>query len=358
MADQNKDLLARLTDLSEGAIQRISEAPGAEKAYQATQGPGRTGRRPPAAHARLRGDREAARCAREEGGRAGEAEGGAQDLVSAQQARPDDEGRRRAEEAQRALTLRGRHPQPQRRRHDLEPRGSRPDRLAVDLERQRLGCVYRQGRRPQELDLGVREVLAAVQLRRRREEVELVHVPDQDHVEEAVVLPRVRARASSRLRASGRWRRSRRASRPPAGRRRPARPTRVFCHARNSRVERVEERRLAAEPLRHRVRAPRDGAAHAGRADVGEEAALAACELYPADVDRRASRRRARRAPRRRSRRDAVAAHEVLSRARRAAPRSRAVRPRDAVDDLVDGAVAADDDEQRALALRRAACAR
>jgi cell division septum initiation protein DivIVA len=35
MADQTKDLLARLTDLSEGAIQRISEAPGAEKAYQA-----------------------------------------------------------------------------------------------------------------------------------------------------------------------------------------------------------------------------------------------------------------------------------------------------------------------------------
>jgi predicted nucleic acid-binding Zn-ribbon protein len=35
MPDQTKDLLARLTDLSEGAIQRISEAPGAEKAYQA-----------------------------------------------------------------------------------------------------------------------------------------------------------------------------------------------------------------------------------------------------------------------------------------------------------------------------------
>lgn len=35
MADQTKDLLARLTDLSEGAIQRISEAPGADKALQA-----------------------------------------------------------------------------------------------------------------------------------------------------------------------------------------------------------------------------------------------------------------------------------------------------------------------------------
>jgi hypothetical protein len=40
MPDQTKDLLARLTDLSEGAIQRISEAPGAEKAYQALKGLG------------------------------------------------------------------------------------------------------------------------------------------------------------------------------------------------------------------------------------------------------------------------------------------------------------------------------
>ena len=34
MADGNKDLVARLTDLSEGAIQRLSEAPGAERAVQ------------------------------------------------------------------------------------------------------------------------------------------------------------------------------------------------------------------------------------------------------------------------------------------------------------------------------------
>jgi len=38
MADGNKDLVARLTDLSEGAIQRISEAPGAERAFQALKG--------------------------------------------------------------------------------------------------------------------------------------------------------------------------------------------------------------------------------------------------------------------------------------------------------------------------------
>jgi hypothetical protein len=40
MADQTKDLLARLSDLSEGAIQRISEAPGADKALQALKGMG------------------------------------------------------------------------------------------------------------------------------------------------------------------------------------------------------------------------------------------------------------------------------------------------------------------------------
>ena len=38
MADVNKDLVARLTDLSEGAIQRLSEAPGAERALQALKG--------------------------------------------------------------------------------------------------------------------------------------------------------------------------------------------------------------------------------------------------------------------------------------------------------------------------------
>jgi hypothetical protein len=38
MADVNKDLVTRLTDLSEGAIQRLSEAPGAERAFQALKG--------------------------------------------------------------------------------------------------------------------------------------------------------------------------------------------------------------------------------------------------------------------------------------------------------------------------------
>ena len=35
MAERNKDLVGQLTDLSEAAIQRLSDAPGADKAVQA-----------------------------------------------------------------------------------------------------------------------------------------------------------------------------------------------------------------------------------------------------------------------------------------------------------------------------------
>jgi hypothetical protein len=39
MADtKQQDLLARLADLSEGAVQRLSEAPGADRAVQAFKG--------------------------------------------------------------------------------------------------------------------------------------------------------------------------------------------------------------------------------------------------------------------------------------------------------------------------------
>jgi biopolymer transport protein ExbB/TolQ len=40
MADRSKDLLGRLADISEDAIQRLSEAPGAERALQALKGLG------------------------------------------------------------------------------------------------------------------------------------------------------------------------------------------------------------------------------------------------------------------------------------------------------------------------------
>ena len=35
MADRNKDLLGRLADLSEEAVQRLADAPGADRALQA-----------------------------------------------------------------------------------------------------------------------------------------------------------------------------------------------------------------------------------------------------------------------------------------------------------------------------------
>jgi hypothetical protein len=38
MADAKQDLLTRLADLSEGAVQRLSEAPGADRAFQALKG--------------------------------------------------------------------------------------------------------------------------------------------------------------------------------------------------------------------------------------------------------------------------------------------------------------------------------
>jgi hypothetical protein len=38
MAEQKQDLLGRLADLSEGAVQRLSEAPGADRALQALKG--------------------------------------------------------------------------------------------------------------------------------------------------------------------------------------------------------------------------------------------------------------------------------------------------------------------------------
>jgi len=40
MADRRQDLLARLTDLSEEAVQRLAEAPGADRVLQALKGLG------------------------------------------------------------------------------------------------------------------------------------------------------------------------------------------------------------------------------------------------------------------------------------------------------------------------------
>ena len=112
-------------------------------------------------------------------------------------------------------------------------------------------------------------MLALVDLRRRRQEVELRDVADQHDVEQPVVGRRVRCELHA-------------AAVPHAVRDdhvvHAAAPLAVVERHRHLGVlpleeharQRIEERRLAAERLRHPVRALRDGAAHPDRADVRE----------------------------------------------------------------------------------------
>src|SRR5215831_9723448 len=60
-------------------------------------------------------------------------------------------------------TLTRRHADLQRARDELEPRRGRPDRLAVELDRERLGGVDLDRGAAQRLDLRVGEILAAVE---------------------------------------------------------------------------------------------------------------------------------------------------------------------------------------------------
>src|SRR5581483_11194706 len=95
-----------------------------------------------------------------------------------------------ASAAAAAATLPSRHAYPQRTGHHLEADGCRPHLLAVELDRQPLVRVHGDRARADELDLRVREVGAPVELRRRRDEIALRHVADQQDVEQAVVGPR------------------------------------------------------------------------------------------------------------------------------------------------------------------------
>src|SRR5690348_7793614 len=245
-----------------------------------------------------------------------------------------------------ALLRRGGHPQPQRRRDDLEACGGRPDRLAVDLERQLLGGIDRDARGPQELDLRVREIAAAVQLRRGRDEVELRDVADQHDVEGAVVLPGVgRELHPPAVEAAVRDDHVVHGALPPEAVVELDDYARVLPRQELAR-ECVEERRPATEPLRHRVRTPRHGAAHSGRADIGEEPARAVLELDASEVDppHRAGERDADCVVE--ATRDTVRAAEVLTRAARQDGDLR-IRPGGPVHDLVHRAVAADHHEQR-----------
>ena len=234
--------------------------------------------------------------------------------------------------------------------------GRRPDLLALDLDRQVLARVDLDARAPHDLDLRVRDVPALVDLRRRRQEVDLADVADQDDVEQ----------------------RRRRAARPGASFIPPpcqtpfatttscirAAPLAVVELDRHLGVlpleeharQRIEERQLAAERLRHPVRALRDGAAHADRADVREPALGVLAAPGPvadaAGVDR--ARRAVERDPDRvvELRRDAVGAAEVHAGAERDR-REVDVAAGDAVHDLVQRPVAADRDDERRAAVDR-----
>ena len=188
--------------------------------------------------------------------------------------------------------------------HDLERRRRRADLLALDLDRQRA-----RRRPPRRAGSAAprpsgAHVPALVDLRRRRQEVELRHVADQHDVEEPSSGARVRrehhpaavpdaVRDDHVVHAA-----------PPLPVVEPHGHLGVLPREEDAR-ERVEEGRLAAERLRHPVRALRHRAAHADRADVREEALLArrpTCESVtrPASIVR-TCRRRARRGRRRRS---------------------------------------------------------
>ena len=159
-----------------------------------------------------------------------------------------------------------------------------------------------------------------------------------------------------RRRARRRSRRSRRASRPRRSPSSSCTVTSVFSHSKKTRVERVEERRLAAERLRHPVRALRDGAAHPDRADVGEPAlgvlAAPGAIADAADVDRPRRRRRARR---RTASSNFVGIPYVRPKSMPVPSgivASSDVAPGDPVHDLVQRPVAADRDDERRAARR------
>ena len=151
--------LTQLASLSEDVLEKASQNPTAARLVQsATQAEG-PHRRPDKARARARSDGEAHRRAR-----------GARRQARDEEAACGTEGC--PELAARRLA-RTRHADPQGPRHDLEGRRGRTDLLALDLDRQVLVCVDRQARRAHDFDLRVRHVLALVDLRRRRQEVDL-----------------------------------------------------------------------------------------------------------------------------------------------------------------------------------------
>ena len=209
-----------------------------------------------------------------------------------------------------------------------------------------------------DLDLRVPDVPALVELRRRRQEVELADVADQHDVELAVVRS---ASGASFM--------------PPPCHTPLATITSCIAPAALAAVERhgdvgvlpleedprqrIEEGRLAAECLRHPVRALRDGAAHPDRADVREHRSAprrpgAVADAAGVDRSRHAVQRDATASSKR------VGMPYVRPKSRPVPSGARRTRSAsgDAVHDLVQRPVAAHDDEQSARGRRPRAQAR
>ena len=320
-------MISQLQSVGEDALGRIAKTDAARSSaiQRATELKDRAGK----TLAGSRGDREAARRDR---GAARRPRGSAE-----RRSGPSSRRRRGAKTARRRATgqrreAEGRGLAPERaaaaRPADLEPRRRRPGLLAVELDRQRLRRVDRRATRCARTSTcggrrGRRRRASARSSRSRASTTSPIRTTSNS----AVVGAGVRRELHPAAVPAARSRRSRRASRPRRSPPSKRTVTSVFCQARNSRDERVVERRPAAERLRHRVRAPRDRAAHPDRADVREEPRRlrpsAPRKVGAADVDRAAASRRARPAPRRRSRSGSRASDRSPGRCRSGGPRPR-----------------------------------
>ena len=201
----------------------------------------------------------------------------------------------------------------------------------------------------------MRDVRAAVELRRGGDEVALRHVADQQDIEQTVV--RLRLGREPHGAAVVLAVRDDDVVHPPLAAR-----AAVELDADDGVLpfeedadERVEERRAAAQRLRHAVRTLRDRRAHADAADVGDVplrvGAVPGAVRDAADVDGPHDAVACGSDRFRELRRDPVRAHEVHAGADRDRRQlARRPRPDESVHHLVQRAVAADrDDERRAL---------
>ena len=245
-----RTVISQLASAGEEALGKLAQSPATRNAMQGAMNVkerGREGRAQPRRDGEAaRGDREAPRRAREEPRRTTAAhEGRARDESRA--ARSPTPKTPKRERARRSA------PGTISKRAGVVPIGSPSTSTGSGT-----GGIDGDGRAAEHLDPRVRHVVAAVELRRGRDEVELRDVADQHDVEEPVVGARVRGELHPAAVPAAV--RDDHVVHPAAAlaRRRGVTVTSVFCQRSELADERVEERRAAAERLRHRVRAARD----------------------------------------------------------------------------------------------------